>query len=72
MLEGRSLLGRIVKLERLYSTLHHYIAGRRGVRLPQLTTTERDALPSPRNGTLIYNTTTLRVEAYENGAWVDL
>jgi len=33
-----------------------------------LTTAQRDAL-SPTNGTVIYNTTTTQLEAYENGGW---
>lgn len=40
-------------------------------KLPKLTTTERDALDAV-NGDMIYNTTTNRVEAYENGSWADL
>lgn len=36
--------------------------------LPSLTTTERNAL-TPDNGMMIYNSTTLQVEAYQNGAW---
>ncbi len=35
----------------------------------RLTTTQRDALVSPTNGTIIYNTTTNRVNSYEGGAW---
>jgi hypothetical protein len=38
------------------------------MQLPKLTTAERDAL-SAVNGMVIYNTTTLSLEAYENGAW---
>lgn len=38
---------------------------------PKLTTTERDALDAV-NGDVIYNTTNNRMEAYENGSWVDL
>lgn len=40
--------------------------------LPTLTTTERDALSSVANGTLIYNTTTDKVQARAAGSWVDL
>lgn len=40
-------------------------------KLPKLTTTERNALNAV-NGDIIYNTTLNRVEAYENGSWVDL
>ena len=38
------------------------------IRLPTFTTTERNAL-SPVNGFMIYNSTTEKVERYENGAW---
>jgi hypothetical protein len=38
------------------------------MQLPKLTTAERDTL-SAVNGMVIYNTTTLSLEAYENGAW---
>ena len=37
---------------------------------PQYTTTERDALTAV-NGMLIYNTTTSKVQVYENGGWRD-
>ena len=39
--------------------------------LPRMTTTQRNALTAV-NGMLIYNTTTNVVEAYENGAWVNV
>jgi hypothetical protein len=38
---------------------------------PSMTTAERDALTAT-NGMVIYNTTTNRVESYENGSWADL
>ena len=38
------------------------------MQLPKLTTAERDAL-SAVNGMVIYNTTTLSIQSYENGAW---
>jgi hypothetical protein len=38
---------------------------------PSMTTAERDALTAT-NGMVIYNTTTNRTEAYENGSWADL
>jgi len=38
------------------------------LQLPKLTTAQRDAL-SAVNGMMIYNTTTSRLEAYENGSW---
>lgn len=37
----------------------------------RMSTTDRDKL-SAQNGMIIYNTTTNRIEAYENGSWVDL
>lgn len=40
-------------------------------RLPQLTSTARDALTAA-NGDLIYNTTDNKIQGYENGAWVNL
>lgn len=40
-------------------------------RLVNLTSTERDDLTAS-NGHMIYNTTTNKVQAYANGAWVDL
>ncbi len=39
--------------------------------LPRMTTTQRNALTAV-NGMIIYNTTTNGVEAYENGAWVNV
>jgi len=39
--------------------------------LPSMTTTQRDALTAA-NGMIIYNTSTNRVEAYENGSWTDI
>ena len=40
-------------------------------RLANLTTAERDALIAA-NGDLIYNTTANRIQAYQNGAWINL
>jgi len=39
--------------------------------VPQLTTTERNALTAT-NGWIIYNTTDNKMQAYENGAWANL
>lgn len=39
--------------------------------LKSYTTAERDAGPT-RNGLLIYNSTTNKIQAYANGVWVDL
>lgn len=41
-------------------------------RIPNLTTTERDALPDIQDGLLILNTTTNKVQARVNGSWADL
>mgnify|MGYP003972448113 CR=1 FL=1 len=41
-------------------------------RVPNLTTTERDALPDIQNGLIILNTTTNKIQARVNGSWVDL
>lgn len=41
------------------------------VRLPQLTSTQRDALTAA-NGDLIYNTTTDYVQCYQAGEWVNM
>ena len=38
---------------------------------PRMTTTQRDALSSPPNGSVIYNTTTNKMNFRENGAWVE-
>lgn len=39
--------------------------------LSRMTTTQRDAMTAV-NGMVLYNSTTNAVNAYENGAWVDL
>jgi hypothetical protein len=41
-------------------------------RLASFTTVERDAIASPINGDMIYNTTTNKFQGYANSAWVDL
>ena len=43
-----------------------------GVLLPRMTTTQRDAISSPADGLLIYNTTTSKFQGRAGGAWVDL
>tara|TARA_Y100000389_G_scaffold173407_1_gene182564 strand:+ start:6237 stop:7442 length:1206 start_codon:yes stop_codon:yes gene_type:complete len=39
-------------------------------RLASMTTTQRNAVTSPANGDMIYNSTTNQIESYENSAWV--
>lgn len=43
-----------------------------GLRLPVMTTTERDAIASPADGLILYNSTAGKVQARAAAAWVDL
>lgn len=43
-----------------------------GVLFPRLTTTQRDAISSPANGLVLYNTTTDKLQVRAAGSWVDL
>lgn len=43
-----------------------------GVLLPRMTTTQRDAIASPADGLLIYNTSTSKLQGRAGGAWIDL
>lgn len=43
-----------------------------GLVAKRLTTAQRDSLASPGNGTIIYNSTTNKLQTYENGAWANL
>lgn len=38
--------------------------------VPRLTTTEKNAISSPTNGMIVYDTTLNKFHSYENGAWV--
>lgn len=40
-----------------------------GILLPQLTTEQRDALQSPQNGQMIYNTTLDSAQYFKAGTW---
>jgi hypothetical protein len=44
----------------------------KGLLLPRMTTVQRNAIASPTNGLLIYNSTTNKVQARAGGSWVDL
>lgn len=44
--------------------------GERGLQVPFFTTTERNAIPSPRAGELILNTSTSQLQIYNGSAWV--
>jgi hypothetical protein len=43
-----------------------------GVLFPRMTGTQRDAIASPANGLVLYNTTTDKLQVRAGGAWVDL
>jgi hypothetical protein len=43
-----------------------------GLLNPRMTTSERDAIPSPQNGLQLYNTSTNKLQVRAAGAWVDL
>ena len=37
--------------------------------VPEYTTVQRDAIDDPQNGQMIYNSTTNRIEIYQNNDW---
>jgi len=49
-------------------TLTNYLTSG-GIFLPQLTTAQRDALDSPINGQMIYNTTIDSAQYFKAGSW---
>lgn len=51
-------------------TLQGYLT-QNGIRMPRLTTAQRDALQNVENGLMIYNTTLNKFQGYENGAWIN-
>lgn len=56
------------------SVLHVESSGtdKKGILLPRINTTERDAITSPAEGLLIYNTDTFSFEYYSQGNWVKM
>lgn len=55
-------------LATFYQTLTGYLT-QGGIFFPPLTTTERNALQSPANGQVIYNSTLHTAQYFKNGAW---
>lgn len=51
-----------------YMNLIGYLT-QNGILLPQLTTAQRNALQSPQNGQMIYNTTVNAPQIFQAGAW---
>lgn len=43
-----------------------------GILFPRMTTTQRDAISSPTDGLVIFNTTAAKLQVRAGGAWVDL
>ena len=43
-----------------------------GVLFPRMNTTQRDAIPTPADGLVIFNTTAVKFQGRAGGAWVDL
>lgn len=70
--DGRGLSNVWVNsISALYMNLIGYLT-QNGIFLPQLTTKQRDALVSPVNGQVIYNTTLGTAQYFKAGAWVSI
>lgn len=54
------------------SAILDIVSTAKGLGLPAMTTTERDAISSPRDGLAIYNVTLDTLDIRANGAWVSL
>tara|TARA_R100000687_G_C6412111_1_gene146944 strand:- start:407 stop:691 length:285 start_codon:yes stop_codon:yes gene_type:complete len=53
-------------MDRRFTDLYNWIES---LTVPEYTTTQRDALASPQNGQMIYNSTTSRIEIRQAGGW---
>lgn len=54
------------------SALVDMISTTKGLGIPSMTTTQRDAISSPRTGLMIYNSTTSKVNQYNGASWVEV
>lgn len=55
-------------LSTLFNNLTSYLT-QGGILLPQLTTSQRDALINPQNGQMIYNTSLATAQYFNSGTW---
>jgi hypothetical protein len=53
----------------MIQTIQTYL-GSTGIFLPQLTTAQREAIQSPQNGQVIYNTTIPSAQYFSAGTWI--
>jgi len=60
------LMKYIDDMDRRFTDLYNWIES---LTVPEYTTTQRDALASPQNGQMIYNSTTNRIEIRQAGGW---
>lgn len=54
------------------SAMLHVKSTTRGLLIPSMTTTQRNAVISPAEGLIIYNTTTSQINQWQNGTWMFL
>jgi hypothetical protein len=58
----------ISNLSAFIETLQGYLS-QFGMFVPSVTTAQRDTIQSPQEGQMIYNTTTIAPQIFQNGAW---
>lgn len=51
------------------SAIAEFTSTTKGLLIPRMTTTQRDAISSPATGLLIYNTSTNKLNFYSGSAW---